>query len=120
MPIQLTEESGGNVLAIRASGKLVKPDYELLVPAFERHVRAHGKVRLLFDMTGFEGWSAGAAWEDFKLGVEHYADIERLAILGERKWHHAMATFCGPLTKAAVRYFDHTDAAAARAWLNEA
>jgi hypothetical protein len=119
MPIQLSEERGGKLLAVHVTGTLVKADYTRLVPEFERLLRQHGRLRLLFDMTGLHGWDAAAAWEDFKFGVEHFADIERLAMVGDRKWQHAMATFCKPFTKAQVRYFDHHDAAAARAWLDE-
>ena len=120
MSIQLEEENGGKVLVVHVSGKLTKADYTPFVPVFDRLVRQHGKLRLLFDMTGLHGWEAGAAWEDFKLGAKHYADIERLAMIGETKWQHAMAVVCRPLTKAAVRYFDHTEAAGARKWLEEA
>lgn len=120
MTIQLNEENGGKVLVVHVSGKLVKADYEHFVPEFERLVRRHGKLRLLFDMTGFHGWEVSAAWEDFKFGIEHFADIERLAMVGEAKWQHGMATFCKPFTKATVRYFDHADAAGARKWLAEA
>lgn len=100
MAIQLDEENGRKVLVVRVSGKLVKADYERFVPEFERLVRQNGKVRLLFDMTDFHGWEAGAAWEDFKFGVEHFADIERLALIGETRWQHGMATFFKPFTKA--------------------
>jgi hypothetical protein len=120
MTIQLNEESGGKLLVVHVSGKLVKEDYEHFVPEFERLVRQHGKLRLLFDMTGFHGWEASAAWEDFKFGIEHFADIERLAMVGEKKWQQGMAIFCKPFTKAAVRYFEHADATAAREWLDEA
>ncbi len=120
MTIQLNEESGGRILVVHVSGKLVKEDYAQFVPEFERLLRQHGKLRLLFDMTGFHGWEASAAWEDFKFGVKHFADIERLAMIGEKKWQQGMATFCKPFTKAAVRYFDHADAAEARKWLGEA
>jgi hypothetical protein len=119
MPIRFNEESGGKVFAVHVSGKLVKADYDQFVPEFERLVRQHGRLRLLFDMTGFHGWEVSAAWEDFKFGVEHFADIERLAMVGEKKWQHGMATFCKPFTKAKVRYFDHADAAEARKWLDE-
>lgn len=41
-------------------------------------------------------------------------------MVGETKRQHGRATFCQPFTRAAVRYFDQVDAAAARKWLNEA
>ncbi len=120
MSIQLNEEYDGKVLVVHVSGKLVKADYEQFVPEVERLIRQHGKLRMLFDMTGFHGWEAGAAWEDFKFGVEHFADIERLAMVGEKQWQHGIATFCKPFTRATVRYFDHANAAEARKWLGEA
>jgi len=49
MTIQLNEENGGKMLAIHVSGKLEKTDYEHFVPEFERLVRQHGKLRILFD-----------------------------------------------------------------------
>ena len=41
-------------------------------------------------------------------------------MVGETKWQHGMATFCKPFTTAAVRYFEHAEAAEARKWLDEA
>ena len=38
-------------------------------------------------MTGLHGWDAGALWEDIKFDIKHFADIERLAMVGEKKWH---------------------------------
>ena len=120
MTIRLEEENGGKLLVVHVSGKLAKADYEQFMPEFERLVRAHGKLRVLFDMTGFHGWEAGALWEDIKFDVKHFRDIERLAMVGESKWEHGMATFCKPFTTAKIRYFDHPAAAAARQWLDEA
>ncbi|HZM05494.1 MAG TPA: STAS/SEC14 domain-containing protein [Candidatus Saccharimonadales bacterium] len=117
MPIQLDEQHGGNLLAVHVTGKVVKADYEHFVPEFERLVRQHGKLRVLFDMTGFHGWDAGALWEDIKFDLKHFADIERIAMVGDKKWQHGMAVFCKPFTKATVRYFDHADALEARKWI---
>jgi hypothetical protein len=120
MPIQLTEERGGKVLAVHVSGKLVKADYEHFVSEFERLLRQQGKLRLLFDMTSFHGWEVGALWEDIKFDLKHFADIERLAMVGEKKWQQGMAIFCKPFTTATIQYFDHADAADAWKWLDEA
>ena len=120
MPIQLNEEDGGRVLVVHVSGRLVQEDYARFVPEFERLSQEHGKLRVLFDMTGFHGWELSAAWEDLKFGMKHFSDIERLAMVGDKKWQHGMATFCKPFTRAAVRYFEHTDTAGARKWVQEA
>ena len=120
MSIQLEQENNGKVLAIRVSGTLTKTDYELLTPEFERLIRQHGKLRILFDMTQFHGWDASAGWEELKLDIKHHAHMERVAMVGEKRWEHVMATFWKPFTTATIRYFDHAAAAAARAWLYEA
>ncbi len=119
MPIQIKEENGGKVLVLHISGKLVKADYERFVPEFERLLRQHGKLRVLFDMSDFHGWEGSAAWEDIKFDIKHFADIERLAMVGNKKWQHGMAMFFKPFTKATSRYFDHADAAEAGKWLGE-
>lgn len=118
MPMRIEDDSGATYLDIHVSGKLAREDYEAFLSAFESRARRHGKVRVLLQMSDFHGWDAGAAWEDLKFGVEHFADIERLAMVGETKWQKGMALFCKPFTKAAVRYFDHTAAAEARAWVS--
>lgn len=119
MPIQLKEENDGRILAVKVSGKLVKADYADIVPVFERLVKQHGKLRVLFDLADFHGWDAGAVWQDLKLGLAHFAHIERIAMVGENKWHHGMAVFCQPFTAAKVRYFDHADLAKAQEWIDE-
>ena len=118
MAVELKEFDGGRLLEVHLTGKLVKSDYEALVPAVERLVQQHGKLRLLVDMHDFHGWTAGALWEDLKFDAKHFSDIERLAIVGETKWEKGMATFCKPFTTAKVRYFDRAQAATARDWLS--
>jgi hypothetical protein len=117
MPIQLFEENGGKLISVQVSGTLEKADYDHFVPEFERLARQHGKLRVLFDMTGFHGWEASAAWEDFKFGMKHLADIERIAMVGEKRWQHGMAIFCKPFIKAEVHYFDQVACADAKIWL---
>ncbi len=117
MPLLLTEENDGKTVDVHVSGKLVKADYEHFVPEFDRLVGLHGKLRVLFNMTDFHGWTTSAVWEDTKFAMHHFGNIERLAMIGEKKWQEGMATFCKPFTDATVKYFDQSDAAEARKWL---
>ena len=119
MAIQLNEENGGKILVVHVTGKLAAANYAHFVPEFERLVRQHGKLHVLFDMTGFHGWDAGALWDEVKFDIKHFADIDRLAMVGNKKWEHGMATFFQPFTKATSRYFDQADAEVARKWLVE-
>ncbi len=117
MPVTLTEEHGGKVLHLDVSGKLQKADYANIEPEFERRVGQYGKLWVLLNLHDFHGWERDAAWEDLKHGLAHFSAIERLAMVGEKKWQQSIATFCKPFTKADVRYFDHEDEAEARKWL---
>jgi hypothetical protein len=117
MAIQLNETNGGKVLEVQASGKLAADDYQRFVPEFERLVQQHGKISVLFVMNDFHGWEAGALWQDIKFDLKHFSDIERLAMVGDKQWEKGMAMFCKPFTKAQIRYFDHAQVAAARAWV---
>ena len=119
MPVDVKtqEESRKNIVAVRATGKLGKADYEHFVPEVERLIKQEGKIRLLFEMHDFHGWEPTALWEDIKFDVKHFADIERIAMVGEEKWEQWMASFCRPFTSAAIRYFDQAQAAEARTWI---
>jgi hypothetical protein len=119
MTIQLKETEGGQVLEVQVRGKLAKEDYEQFVPGFERLVKQHGKVRVLFEMVDFHGWKVAALWADIKFDLKHLADIERLAMVGDKQWEKGMSVFCRPFTTAKIRYFDRAAVAEARAWLRE-
>ena len=116
MAIKLTEKSDGKVLEVQVSDKLVHKDYRHFVPEFERLVKENGKIRVLFEMADFHGWEGGALWDDIKFDLKHFADIERLAMVGDKKWEKGMSVFCKPFTTAKIRYFDRAAIAEARTW----
>lgn len=117
MAIEMSEPAEGRILEVRATGKLTHQDYQSFVPEAERLIRLHGKVSVLFDMEGFHGWAPGALWDDIKFDVKHFADIERIAMVGDAKWQKGMSEFCKIFTTAKIRYFDHSQMDEARSWL---
>jgi hypothetical protein len=119
MSVELHEEAGGSILTLSLSGKLTTADYESFAPEVERAIKAHGKVRMLVRLTDFHGWTLGAVWADLKFDVHHFADIERLALVGDKRWESGMAGFCRPFTTATIRYFDKSKEDDAAAWIHE-
>lgn len=117
MSVCMKELNGGRLLEVHASGKLSREDYQSLAPQVERLIHDHGRIRVLFDMHDFHGWSPGGLWEDIKFDAKHYADIERLALVGDRKWEKLMPGFCRPFTRAKTRFFDLSEMDEARRWV---
>ena len=85
MPIQLNEENGGKFVIVRVTGKLEDTDYKHLVPELNRLIRRNGKLRLMFELTAFQGWEPSAFWDELKFDFAHFADIERIGIVGDKK-----------------------------------
>jgi hypothetical protein len=109
--------SVGKLLHVKVTGKLTKEDYEAFAPIVDKQIGEHGKIRILFEMHDFHGWTAGALWDDLKFDFKHWKDIERLGIVGESKWEAGMAVFCKPFTTAKIQYFDHAKLNEAKAWI---
>ena len=67
----------------------------MLVPAVEAALQSRDKLRLLYllgdDVTGF---SAGAAWQDTKVGMEHVTRWEMIAVVTDKDWlRHSVDIF---------------------------
>jgi len=117
MAINLIETNNGKTLEVQVTGKLAHADYEYLVPEFERLVKEHGKLCVLFNMVDFHGWECAALWDDIKFGLKHFSGIERLAMVGGMTWEKWMAGFCKPFTTAEVRFYEPAQQDEARHWL---
>ena len=60
MALHVRNDGTNNLVEIEVSGKLEKRDYERFVPQLETLIQEHGKLRILFDMNDFHGWTLSA------------------------------------------------------------
>lgn len=96
-----------NVLAIKSVGQITDDDYKMvLIPAVEDQIKAHGKVRLVYVIgPEFEGHDMKAAIDDAFLGLDHWWDFKRIAVVTDRDWiTKAMRIFL-PLLRARKKLF---------------
>ena len=111
-------ESEGNILGLRATGKLTEQDYKVLLPSLENLLKQHGKIRLLCILDEeFAGMEPGAMWEDAKFFFPHKDDFEKMAIVGGPKWIEVIMKLFAPLMPGEMRIFPPEHLAVAWQWL---
>ncbi len=106
-------------LSMKASGMLTHQDYETITPMIESALNGvtGPRVRVLFDATELRGWELRAAWDDFKIGLRHGSDFEKIAIYGNRNWQKMAAKVGRWFISGEVKYFE--DYNAALVWIQE-
>jgi SpoIIAA-like len=117
--LKLIETLPGPVLAVEAAGKVTADDYRtVLVPAAEKLIAEHPRIRLLYVLgRDFDGFSGGAAWEDAKLGLGHFTAFERVAVVTDVDWVKTMVKAFGFAMPGEVATFGLDELDAAREWI---
>lgn len=115
----LLEGYPDNVIAIRALGEVTSRDYdEVLIPLVRDKAGKFGKVRLLMVLgPEFEGYSAGAIWDDARLGLTHWRSFERVALVTDIGWITRSIKLFAPLMPSEVAIFPGSALEAAKAWI---
>jgi hypothetical protein len=106
-------------VSLKASGKLTHEDYETITPMIDSALSTvkEPKVKVLIDGTDLEGWELRAAWDDFKIGLKHGNEFEKIAIYGNKNWQEITAKIGAWFISGEVKYFESEDDALA--WLDE-
>ncbi len=117
--IEMLEGFPESVVAAVAKGRLTKRDYdETLVPAIEAAFKRREKVRCYYELgREFSGMDAGAAWEDFRVGVAHLSSWERVAIVTDVDWIRLAMNAFRFLVPGEIRVFPTGEASEARRWI---
>ena len=106
-------------LSLKVIGKLTHEDYEIITSIIDvalSQVKIP-KGNVLVDATEMEGWEIRAAWDDFKLGLKHGSEFEKIAIYGNKNWQEIIAKVGSWFTSGEVRYFESYDSAFS--WVNK-
>ena len=117
MSIQIKSVVNSDIVSFRVTGKLVKEDFQRVAIELEKFTKSHGNIYLLLEMQDFEGWEMEALWERIKLEFKHFDDIERVAVVAEKKWQEFLDQISSPFTIAKTRYFMPGESDQALIWL---
>lgn len=117
--IELIEGLPGNALGLQAKGEVTGEDYErVVIPAVDELREREQKIRLLYLLgPEFEGFTAGAMWDDAKVGLEHPFSWERIALVSDDDGYQRLFKSMGFLIPAKVKVFGVAELEQAKAWI---
>ncbi len=122
--LQLLDLTQKNIIATRANDLLGLKDYEKIHPFIHNIINAGEKVRWYFEMDDGSISNSTGFWEDGvievnygKMTFTHSEDIEKIAIVGNKKWENWMRSVMKPFSKASIKYFDMPDKERAIEWI---
>jgi len=98
---------------------LTHQDYKIITPMIDSALNSvtEPKIDALIDGTELEGWELRAAWDDFKIGLSHGNEFEKVAIFGNKKWQEVLSKLGSWFISGEVKYFDNAEDALH--WLNK-
>jgi|TARA_B100000315_G_scaffold247014_1_gene275118 hypothetical protein len=114
--LQWLPESGGDLICLKASGRVTDADYRAIVPQLDVVLSNQTGLRLFGDFSDFEGWEWAQAQEKFSFGRD---DLKKIAILGHEFAKELAVLAEVTLKDTEVRFFDADDKNAALIWVKQ-
>lgn len=117
--IERLSDLPAGVDGLRAKGTVTREDYDSVVQPLLDEARSQGRrLRFLYHFgPEFHGFTAGAAWEDVRLGLRYLRLFERCAIVSDIGWIRETSRLVGVLLPCPVRVFGDGQWPQALAWL---
>jgi hypothetical protein len=114
------ENITSNIVKVTVPETLKDGDFLQLTPKADAFIRKYGKIRLLVDASGFNGWENTAAFEKHMGFVKaHQKSVERGALIAGHAWQHWVAGVFKIFVHPEIRVFAKDEGDAALAWIRE-
>jgi hypothetical protein len=117
MAIEIIDVAG-KLLQLNVRGMFMKADYDRIIEIAREAIEREGKVDALVILEAFEGWERRGDWGDVSFMMEQGQHIEKMAIVGDEKWHDDVVAFTAKGFRAtAVEFFTPPRLHEALTWL---
>ena len=118
--IELLTDLPAGVDGLRAVGEVTREDYDRTVqPLLEAARREGRRLRLLYELGAeFRRFTAGAVWEDMRVGLRYLRLFERCAVVSDVEWIRTATRTMAPLLPCPARVYSLADRQDALAWLS--
>jgi hypothetical protein len=99
--LQFINDLEPHVVGIHAIGEVTKEDVAtVLMPRIDELVAKQGEINYLLVLeTDVQNWTAGAWWDDLKMGLKNFTKWNKIAVVSDQKgveWFTNVFTFFVP------------------------
>ncbi|WP_022869832.1 SpoIIAA family protein [Yaniella halotolerans] len=113
-----------NLITIKVSGTVDRDDWQQVTDMVNEALEHHERVSVLADLTHLDSFTAGAVYEDTKLGIKNLGSLDhfdKIAVLTEQQWLERGAQVAEKLLpNVDVRVFDTAETQQAHRWVTNA
>jgi hypothetical protein len=115
--IRTLDDLPGGVIGFEADGEIHADDYTtVLIPAVQQKLADGEDIRIVLVFPTFDGLSAGATWQDLKMGVEHLTRWKKIALVTDVEWMMHLSNLFGWMTPGEFKHFPLNERDAAITW----
>jgi hypothetical protein len=94
MPCEIVEKEEG-LITIKISGVLKRAELAQMERVAIEAMGPARKIKFLILTESFQGWDNKGNWEDVSFQSEYDEQIEKIAIVGEKRWQDLAEAFVG-------------------------
>ncbi len=109
------------VAAFKATGKVHRDDYEkILIPEVDKVAKIYGKINFLLVLeTNVANYSLGAWIDDAWIGLKHFTQWQKIAIVSNQNTVKKITDMLGHLVPGKAKGFKLEDLETAKKWVAE-
>jgi len=117
MSVELIELSR-NVIMVIVNGRLTHDELAEAQARASAAIAKRERVRIIVITEDFQGWEKSGDWDDLSFQLENDTKIERMAIVGKKRWKQQALLFAGQgFRKFPIVYFEHERLFKAHTWV---
>ncbi|HUX79177.1 MAG TPA: STAS/SEC14 domain-containing protein, partial [Alphaproteobacteria bacterium] len=85
--IEIIPEEKKKLIHFKCAGAVTHKDYQkVVIPTLEKEISKEGPLRIYCDMREMTKIEGKAIWDDYKFGIHHLKDFDRIATVGYQWW----------------------------------